>query len=228
MKYDFGGWATRNDLLCADGRTIRKDAFKAQDGQTVPLVWNHNHSTPENILGLAHLENRDDGIYAYCEFNNSEAGKTAKEIVNHGDIRSLSIFANQLMQNGKDVLHGLIREVSLVLAGANPGAFIDNVMAHGDNGDSGIILCYDENITLYHSADEDNKTLEKKETPAEDDKGTTEEKDKKDETLEDVFNTLNEKQKTAVYAMLGQTLDDKENPKDKKEDDNDSKEEKTL
>lgn len=227
MKYDFGGWATRNDLLCADGRTIRKDAFKAQDGQTVPLVWNHNHSTPENILGLAHLENRDDGVYAYCEFNNSEAGKTAKEIVNHGDVRSLSIFANQLMQNGKDVLHGLIREVSLVLAGANPGAFIDNVMVHGDNGDSGIIIGYDENITLYHSADEGDKTpekVEKDEKPVEDVKETGEKKDKKDETLEDVFNTLNEKQKTAVYGMLSQaTLDTEADLKDKKEDDDDSK-----
>lgn len=224
MKYDFGGWATRNDLLCADGRTIRKDAFKAQDGKTVPLVWNHNHSTPENILGLAHLENRDDGVYVYCEFNNSEAGKTAKEVVKHGDVRSLSIFANQLMQSGKDVLHGLIREVSLVLAGANPGAFIDNVMAHGDNGDNGIILGYDENITLYHSADEGDKIPEKKEGLVEDDKGTGEKKDIEDETLEDVFNTLTDKQKTAVYGMLGQTaLDDEAAPTNKKEDDDDSK-----
>ena len=158
MKYDFGGYATRNDLTCSDGRVIKKDAFKAQNGQTVPLVWNHNHDDVNDVLGLAHLENRKDGVYAYCEFNDTDNGKTAKELVQHGDVKSLSIFANQLMQKGSDVIHGLIREVSLVLAGANPGAFIDDVIAHGEDG-SGIIACYDEGVTVFmHSDDKpDNK-----------------------------------------------------------------------
>ena len=138
-KYDFSGWATRNDLLCSDGRTIRKDAFKHCDGKTVPLVWNHNHSDPDNVLGHALLENRNEGVYAYCSFNNTENAKNIKEAVRHGDVRSLSIFANQLKQAGSDVIHGAIREVSLVLAGANPGAFIDSVMAHGDGVETGII-----------------------------------------------------------------------------------------
>ena len=150
-KYDFSGWATRNDLLCSDGRTIRKDAFKHCDGKTVPLVWNHNHSDPDNVLGHALLENRNEGVYAYCSFNNTENAKNIKEAVRHGDVRSLSIFANQLKQAGSDVIHGASREVSLVLAGANPGAFIDSVMAHGDGVETGIILGYDENIMLYRS-----------------------------------------------------------------------------
>ena len=212
MKYDFSGWATRNDLKCSDGRVIRKDAFKGQNGQTVPLVWNHNHDDPNNVLGLAHLENRDDGVYAFCEFNDNESGKTAKELVKHGDVRSLSIFANQLKQAGKDVVHGIIREVSLVLAGANPGAFIDDVMVHGDNA-SGIIVGYDENIMLYHSDDkkdnEDNTGAEEKSKnePLNDD----------EETVEDIFNTLTEKQKTVVYALLGQEHGSSDNKDDKKE-----------
>lgn len=145
MKYDFGGWATRNDLQCADGRVIKKDAFKGQNGQTVPLVWMHNHADPANVLGLAHLENRDEGVYAFCEFNDTESGKTARELVKHGDVQSLSIFANQLKQAGHDVVHGIIREVSLVLAGANPGAFIDDVVMHGD-GETGIVIGYNEMI----------------------------------------------------------------------------------
>lgn len=198
MTCDFCGYATRNDLRCADGRTIRKDAFKNQDGQDVPLVWNHNHDTPDNVLGLAHLENREDGVYAYCEFNENESGKTARELVRHGDVRSLSIFANKLQQVGNDVMHGVIREVSLVLAGANPGAFIENVMVHGDNDESGIIVGYDENIMIYHSADDNEAAKKQKENgnPDED-----------DETLKDVFNTLNEKQKMAVYALVGQALE---------------------
>ena len=149
-KYHFSGWATRNDLLCADGRTIRKDAFKANDGQTVPLVWNHNHADPDNILGHALLENRDEGVYAYCTFNESESGLAAKEAVRHGDVRSLSIYANKLKQNGNDVLHGMIREVSIVMAGANPGAFIDSVMLHGEDTEEGLIAGYDENIIVHH------------------------------------------------------------------------------
>lgn len=137
LKFDFSGWATRNDLVCADGRTIRHNAFEHCDGKTVPLVWNHQHNEPTNILGHALLENRKDGVYAYCTFNESESGKAAKELVQHGDIVSLSIYANGLRQTpNKDVMHGDIREVSLVVAGANPGAFIDFVdMAHGEGGE---------------------------------------------------------------------------------------------
>ena len=132
MDYDFGGWATYNNLLCADGRTIRKDAFVDNDGQSVPLVWNHQHNSPENVLGHAMLKNREDGVYAYCSFNDSESGQNAKLLVEHGDICSLSILANQLKEQAGNVLHGMIREVSLVIAGANPGAMIDTVMAHAD------------------------------------------------------------------------------------------------
>lgn len=201
MKYDFGGWATRNDLPCADGRVIKKDAFKGQNGQTVPLVWMHNHADPENVLGLAHLENRDEGVYAFCEFNDTESGKTARELVKHGDVQSLSIFANQLKQAGHDVVHGIIREVSLVLAGANPGAFIDDVVMHGD-GETGIILGYDEMIMghLEHSDDE-----EKKEDPPKS------EDEKNGETVGDVLKTLTDKQYTAVCAVVGQIIEDAKN-----------------
>lgn len=215
MAYDFCGYATRNDLLCADGRTIRKDAFKNQDGQDVPLVWNHNHDTPDNILGLAHLENRDDGVYAYCEFNENESGKTERELVRHGDVRSLSIFANKLQQVGNDVMHGIIREVSLVLAGANPGAFIENVMVHGDNDESGIIVGYDENIMIYHSADDKNSAGDEVNGEKSDEK-SEEKKSEDDETVEDVFNTFTEKQKKVVYALVGQAL---ENNRESEDDD---------
>lgn len=211
MKYDFGGYATRNDLTCTDGRVIKKDAFKSQNGQTVPLVWNHNHDDVNDVLGLAHLENRKDGVYAYCEFNDTENGKTAKELVQHGDVRSLSIFANQLMQKGSDVIHGLIREVSLVLAGANPGAFIDDVIAHGEDG-SGIIACYDEGVTVFmHSDDKPDDAPKSNES---------EEKENSDdeETVEDVLATLTEKQQTAVYAMIGAMAgEDPENNNDDSE-----------
>lgn len=197
MKCDFGGWATRNDLTCTDGLVIKKNAFNAQDGDTVPLVWMHNHTSPDNVLGLAHLENRDEGVYAHCEFNDTKEGRTAKELVRHGDVRSLSIFANQLKKVGSDVVHGVIREVSLVLAGANPGAFIDNVLVHGDNGDSGLIVGYDEMITAYleHSdeVEKNEPSLKKKED---------------DETLEDVVNTMTEKQKNAMYAIVAQLIAD--------------------
>ena len=201
MKYDFGGWATRNDLPCADGRVIKKDAFKGQNGQTVPLVWMHNHADPENVLGLAHLENRDEGVYAFCEFNDTESGKTARELVKHGDVQSLSIFANQLKQAGHDVVHGIIREVSLVLAGANPGAFIDDVVMHGD-GETGIILGYDEMIMghLEHSDDQ-----EKKDDPPKS------EDEKNGETVGDVLKTLTDKQYTAVCAVVGQIIEDAKN-----------------
>lgn len=201
MKYDFGGWATRNDLPCADGRVIKKDAFKGQNGQIVPLVWMHNHDDPANVLGLAHLENRDEGVYAFCEFNDTDSGKTARELVKHGDVQSLSIFANQLKQAGHDVVHGIIREVSLVLAGANPGAFIDDVVMHGD-GETGIILGYDEMIMghLEHSDDE-----EKKDDPPKS------EDEKNGETVGDVLKTLTDKQYTAVCAVVGQIIEDAKN-----------------
>ena len=201
MKYDFGGWATRNDLQCADGRVIKKDAFKGQNGQTVPLVWMHNHADPANVLGLAHLENRDEGVYAFCEFNDTDSGKTARELVKHGDVQSLSIFANQLKQAGHDVVHGIIREVSLVLAGANPGAFIDDVVMHGD-GETGIIIGYDEMIMghLEHSDDEG-----KKEDPPKS------EDEKNGETVGDVLKTLTDKQYTAVCAVVGQIIEDAKN-----------------
>ena len=199
--YDFSGWATRNNLKCSDGRTIRKDAFKHNDGQTVPMVWNHQHNDPLNVLGHAVLENRKEGVYSYCVFNDTDAGKNAKLLVQHGDVSSLSIYANQLKQQGSDVLHGEIREVSLVLAGANPGAFIDSVMCHGDDfdesEDEGIIYT-GEKLSLSH-ADSGKKV--KDET---DDEDETDE----DETIADVFNTLNEKQKTVVYAMIGQALEE--------------------
>lgn len=201
MKYDFGGWATRNDLPCADGRVIKKDAFKGQNGQIVPLVWMHNHDDPANVLGLAHLENRDEGVYAFCEFNDTDSGKTARELVKHGDVQSLSIFANQLKQAGHDVVYGIIREVSLVLAGANPGAFIDDVVMHGD-GETGIILGYDEMIMghLEHSDDE-----EKKDDPPKS------EDEKNGETVGDVLKTLTDKQYTAVCAVVGQIIEDAKN-----------------
>lgn len=198
MGYDFSGWATRNDLVCSDGRTIRKDAFKNNDGQTVPLVWNHQHSEPENVLGHALLENRNEGVYAYCTFNDTESGQAAKKLVQHGDVRSLSIYANQLKQAGSNVLHGAIREVSLVLAGANPGAFIDSVMAHGEDTETGIIVGYDENIMLYHSADT------KEEANMTDNTNTNQ----KEKTVADVFNEFTDEQKNVVYAMIGMALED--------------------
>ena len=216
MKCDFSGWATRNDLLCTDGRTIKKDAFKSQDGKEVSLVWNHNHSSADNVLGHAILENRDEGVYAYCTFNNTPSGRTAKELVKHGDVRSLSIFANQLKEVGKNVVHGVIREVSLVLAGANPGAFIDNVMAHGDGNDDGLILGYDESIMLYH-ADEDDKKDAKKSSS---DEGA----DNPDEkTIGEVFDAMTDTQKTVVYAMIGQALET-QGASDDEDDEEDSSE----
>jgi HK97 family phage prohead protease/HK97 family phage major capsid protein len=206
--YDFSGWATRNNLRCSDGRTIMKDAFKHNDGQTVPLVWNHQHNDPLNVLGHALLENRDEGVYAYCKFNETESGKNAKLLVEHGDVSALSIYANQLKQQGSNVIHGSIREVSLVLAGANPGAFIDSVMSHGEESDDEAIIYTGEDISLFHAD-------EKKDKPVD-------EKSEDEETVADVFNTLTEKQKTVVYAMIGQALEEKEESEDNN-DNNDSK-----
>ncbi len=227
-EYDFSGWATRTNLLCSDGRTIRRGAFSGQDGARVPLVWNHNYTSPDNVLGHADLVEREDGMYAYCTFNDSEAADSARTGVQHGDITNLSIYANHLKQMGNDVVGGKIREVSLVLAGANPGAFIDNVsFAHGEDSEEEAIIFTDEEIALYHSDDEkkkkkpeDDEDDEKKEddnseeeTDEEDEDMTDEEKKKLqhadgDETVEEVFNTLNDKQKQAVYAIIGAALEE--------------------
>lgn len=191
-KYDFSGWATRNNLKCADGRTIMKDAFKHCDGQTVPLVWNHQHNDANNILGHALLENRDEGVYAYCSFNDTDTAQNAKNFVQHGDICSLSIYANKLKQQGGNVHHGYIREVSLVLAGANPGAYIDSVIKHGEESDEEAVIFTGEDLSLYH---------------AEDDISEDELEHADGKTVKDVFDTLNEEQKTAVYAIIGAALE---------------------
>ena len=203
-KYDFSGWATRNNIKCSDGRTIRKNAFKDNDGQTVPLVWNHSHNDPANVLGHALLENRDQGVYAYCTFNNSELGQTAKELVEHGDVTSLSIYANKLQQNGGDVIHGAIREVSLVLAGANPGAYIDSVMIHGEESDEEAVIFTGENISLSHAESE----------PQPEEKKEEEKSMAREKTVQDVFNELTEEQKQVVYALIGQALEDAQGGED--------------
>ena len=223
--YDFSGWATKNNLLCSDGRTILKDAFKNDDGVTVPLVWNHQHNDPSNILGHALLENRDEGVYAYCKFNDSEPGKNAKLLVEHGDVSALSIYANQLKQQGGNVLHGAIREVSLVLAGANPGAFIDSVIRHSEdiddedinykNVDDEAIIYTGENICLAHAEkqmEETTKVMEEKKEMAPE---TKTEEPKKEKTVQDVFDTLNEEQKKVVYALIGQVIEEAENKSSK-------------
>lgn len=212
MKCDFSGWATRNDLQCADGRIIRKNAFMQQNGQTVPLVWGHEHSDPNRVLGHALLENRDEGVYAYGTFNDTESGQTAKKLVQHGDVSSLSIWANQLKQMGTEVVHGAIREVSLVLAGANPGAFIDTVMSHGVEAEDEMIINYNESIMLYHS---DEKEDPKSKKTGEDE---TSAKSGEEETVADVFKTLTEKQQNVVYAMIGQVLGEDEEPEDNNND----------
>lgn len=202
-RYDFSGWATRANLRCSDGRTIMKDAFKHNDGRIVPLVWNHQHDEPYNVLGHALLENREEGIYAYGTFNDTENGQLAKTLVQHGDVSALSIYANQLKQQGGNVMHGEIREVSLVHAGANPGAFIEAVMAHSADGESIALedegyIYTGETFTLYHA---DEHKQEEKEMYEEELMHAEEE-----ETVADVFATLNEKQKTVVYALLGEAL----------------------
>lgn len=197
-KYDFSGWATRNDLLCGDGRTIRKNAFKQNDGAEVPLVWNHEHNDPNAVLGHAILENRDDGVYAYGVFNNTEQGRMAKKLVDNGDVKSLSIWANQLKQVGSDVIHGNIRELSLVLAGANPGAYVDFVMAHGADEEDTLYASYDENIMLYHSDDQSEK---KGEIVGE------ENKKENDKTFKDVIDSMTEEQQTVMNALIGMALE---------------------
>ena len=220
--YDFGGWATKNNIKCSDGRTILKDAFKQNDGQKVPLVWNHQHNDPSEVLGHALLENREEGVYAYCKFNNTESGQTAKSLVANGDVDKLSIYANKLKTHMNNVMHGCIREVSLVLAGANPGAFIDTVISHGEDAEAeeeGIIYTDEHIETIEHSDDESNK---KGETDMEDENKKVDE-EKKDEnnekTIQEVFETLNEEQKNAVYAIVGQALEHSDDSEDESEDD---------
>lgn len=206
MKYDFSGWATKNGLRCSDGRTIMKDAFLHNDGQTVPLVWNHQHNDHMNILGHALLENRQEGVYAYCVFNETESGQNAKQLVEHGDVSALSIYANQLKQQGGNVLHGAIKEVSLVLAGANPGAFIDSIIRHGEESTEECIIFTGDEIELYHA----EETLNHKEEEIKMADETKNPAGESEETVADVFETLNEKQKTVVYALIGQALEDAE------------------
>ena len=220
-NYDFSGWATRNDLKCSDGRIIRKDAFKANDGQKVPLVWNHQHSDPNEVLGHALLENRDEGVYAYCKFNDTESGQTAKLLVQHGDVNALSIYANQLKQQGPNVMHGNIRELSLVLAGANPGAFIESIIKHGEESDEEGIIYTGENIELAHSGvgkpsekEETSEELKHSEESKEETKMAEEPKETGNEKtigelLQSAMNKLTEDEQNAFYATIGQALADK-------------------
>ena len=206
-KYDFSGWATRANLKCSDGRIIMPNAFKEDDGRTVPLVWNHNHNDPSDVIGHALLENRGDGVYAYCTFNDSENGKLGKILVEHGDVNALSICANKLKQVGSQVMHGVIREVSLVLAGANPGAFIENVMEHGEEIEDQAIIMTGEEISLYH-AEEENEEMN----------SSTENNNNK--TIKDVFDEMTEEQQKVVYAIVGQAVEDaSDTSEDDEEDD---------
>lgn len=237
-SYDFSGWATRNDLLCADGRTIRRDAFKHCDGKTVPLVWNHQHNDQRNVLGHALLENREEGVYVYGTFNDTEAGKNARLFVQHGDVNALSIYANRLKQAGGDVLHGNIREVSLVLAGANPGAYIDSIMAHGEYSDEeAFIYTPDEyTISLAHSDEEAEETVVNEDVEEADEVTTEKEAeemeetqineeveneishsdkeesevmaDNKEKTVQDVIDSMTEEQQNVMYGLIGQALED--------------------
>lgn len=237
MDYDFSGWATRNNIQCSDGRTIMKDAFKQNDGQKVPLVWNHQHNDPNEVLGHAMLENRADGVYAYCKFNNTESGQTAKSLVLNGDVDKLSIYANKLKSVASNVVHGCIREVSLVLAGANPGAYIDSVVVHGEDAEAEeeAVIYTDEEIDIVEhsddSSEEDNNNSEKSEK--EEQKMDEENKDLKqdqenpenqdnlehaDKTVAEVFDTLTEEQKTAVYAIVGQAIEHSDDESDEESD----------
>lgn len=250
MEYDFSGWATRNNIKCSDGRTIMRDAFKQNDGQKVPLVWNHQHNDPNEVLGHALLENREEGVYAYCKFNDTESGKTAKSLVVNGDIDQLSIYANRLKSQMNNVVHGCIREVSLVLAGANPGAYIETVLAHGEGADAEeeVVIYTDENISVdiepsesqseENTDDEeggenmvDEKVIDEGDNMENIDENMNEIEHSDEKTIGDVFDTLNEEQKTAVYAIIGQVMDDENNNEEEGEDnmkhnvfDNDMKE----
>ena len=208
-NYDFSGWATRNDLQCSDGRIIRRDAFKHCDGQTVPLVWGHQHNDTFSVLGHAQLENREEGVYTYCKFNDTDSGKTAKLLVEHGDVSALSIYANQLKQQGPNVIHGAIREVSLVLAGANPGAFIDSIIKHGEESEEEAIIYTGEDITLFHSEEksEEEPVIEHSDENKEENPVVEEpKKDENEKTVKDVYDSMTEEQKIVLHAMLGMAL----------------------
>ena len=209
-KYDFSGYATRNDIVCSDGRTIRKNAFADQDGDIVPLVWQHQHNSPSNVLGHAMLENRDDGVYAYCAFNDTAAAGTARELVKHGDIKALSIYANHLKQKAGNVVHGAIREVSLVLTGANPGAFIDfPVLEHGDDteiDEARIFMMqpievYDEPIELSHGDEDDADADLDAEEDDEVDETEVEEDEDMGKTVKEIYDAMTDEQKAAVDAI---------------------------
>ena len=224
-KYDFSGWATRNDIQCSDGRIIRRDAFKECDGQTVPLVWNHTHDDPFNVLGHALLENRQDGVYAYCTLNDTEQGRNAKLLVEHGDISALSIYANRLKQIGPNVTHGAIREVSLVLAGANPEAFIDSVITHSEDfqrevlEDDAVIYSGDDIILGHSDIDESEDISEDAEEETEeqgepddiehaDKEGSVPTTTKKDKTVQDVIDGMTEEERAVMYYVVGQALEE--------------------
>ena len=213
MDYDFSGWATRNNIECSDGRTIMKDAFKDNDGQKVPLVWNHQHDDPNEVLGHALLENRDEGVYAYCKFNDTESGQTAKSLVLNGDVDKLSIYANKLKSNMNQVIHGCIREVSLVLAGANPGAYIDSVVVHADGAEDeeeGTIYT-DEQISV--NVEHSEKKSEKKEETKMNDNSEMKhaETETGEKTVQEVFDTLTDEQKEVVYAIIGEAVEEAKN-----------------
>ena len=246
-NYDFSGWATRANVKCSDGRTIMKDAFVDDDGTQVPLVWMHQHNEVGNVLGHALLENREEGVYTYCKFNDTDSGKMGRELVRHGDVTQLSIYANKLKQQGGNVIHGAIREVSLVLAGANPEAYIDSIMCHGDNSDEEGIIYTGEDIVLVHSeevvseaeeevlahASEDNKSKDadkevKSEMAEPEKKSEADKTEKSEKTVQEVLSTLNEEQKIAVAAIIGHVLEEagaknaeeKQEPEEKKEPEN--------
>lgn len=199
-KYDFSGWATKNDIRCSDGRTIRKDAFKHNDGQTVPLVWNHRHNDSFDVLGHALLENRDEGVYAYCKFNDTDSGKNAKLLVKHGDVNQLSIYANQLQHQGANVMHGTIREVSLVLAGANPGAFIDSVMIHGEESEEEAVIYTGEDICLYHNNEKEENEMSENKSPRE------------------IYDEMTDAQKELVQGLIEAAINDADDNYDYEDD----------
>ena len=238
--YDFGGWATRNNIQCSDGRTIMKDAFKQNDGQKVPLVWNHQHNDPSEVLGHALLENRDDGVYAYCKFNNTESGQTAKSLVMNGDVDKLSIYANKLKSQMNNVVHGCIREVSLVLAGANPGAYIDSVIVHGEGAEAEeeVIIYNDGEISLSDEEDNNSEETPDNEEKIEHSDNTNKEKEdstkmgedkkddvKKEKTVKEIIDTMNDEQKEAMYAVVGQALENQANGEGDEADEEDGGEE---
>lgn len=220
-KFDFGGWATKANLKCSDGRTIMKDAFKDNDGKQVPLVWNHQHNDPNNILGHAVLENRNEGVYAHCKFNDSESGRTAKLLVEHGDVSALSIYANQLKENMSNVLHGNIREVSLVLAGANPGASIDSIIAHGEESEEEAIIYTGEDIMLAHSDKgfEEEVSLSHGEEKVEAPMKKKEEENNNEKTIAEVVETMTEEQKNVLYCLVAEAVANGKEEKEENEED---------